>query len=211
MSKGKEKANAQGWVRNRGRSALCPCEPSQVIEVRDRDGDIYEVEASALRWHHIGNCGDIMAWRHISDDQQALEKAFDACVEKCASTEPGHVEMPATTTIDGPLQWRDRITEIDRAIEALEEERVSLVQRLADEGLQLIDGSMPDMSNPDNWKAGDLVVSLKESDSSYFKAGGIYVLRDDCENNHVKVKHDEAGQENGWSAHNFKWHSSQSK
>lgn len=135
----KTKANAQGWIRNRGRSGVCPVKPSQTIEVRDRDGDVYEVEASALRWHHIGNGGDIMAWRPISAEQSSAKKAFDACVEKCASTEPGHVEMPAAKYFDGPLQWRDRITEIDRTVEALEEERVSLVRRLADEGLQLIE------------------------------------------------------------------------
>lgn len=93
--------------------------------------------------------------------------------EKVKAAEP---EMPATTPIDGPLQWRDRIREIDAeeakrneehrvAIEALEEERLSLVQKLEDEGLRLIEekpacDGMPaeDMSDWRNWKVGDFIV-----------------------------------------------------
>ena len=47
-------------------------------------------------------------------------------------------EQEVTAPVDGPLQWRDRVTEIDRTVEALEEERASLVQKLADEGFALI-------------------------------------------------------------------------
>jgi len=43
-----------------------------------------------------------------------------------------------TAPVDGPLQWRDRVAEIDREVETLEEERASLIQRLADEGFSLI-------------------------------------------------------------------------
>lgn len=186
----KPKANKDGWVRNRGRSGVCPVEPSRVVKVRDRDGIIYEVEASALRWHHIGNGGDIMAWSPISAEQSSAEKEFDMCVEKCATTETGHAEMPDLTPIDGPLQWRDRITEIDRTVEALEEERVSLVQRLADEGLQLLRDfavralesaeSQPDMADWRNWKDGDLVECVKDGDScASLTIGKIYTLKSD--------------------------------
>lgn len=53
---------------------------------------------------------------------------------------------------------RDRIHEIDQQVDSLKEERVSLVQKLTDEGLALIAEESPaDMTNPDNWQVGDCV------------------------------------------------------
>lgn len=58
----------------------------------------------------------------------------------------------------GPLQWRDRIAEIDSTTHALTIERAELVQKLASEGFALIGRvvePVEDMSDWRNWKVGD--------------------------------------------------------
>lgn len=55
--------------------------------------------------------------------------------EKVKAAEP---EMPAAKYFDGPLQWRDRISEIDVAMRDMGRERKSLVDKLAAEGFAII-------------------------------------------------------------------------
>jgi hypothetical protein len=113
----KPKSNAQGWVRNRGRKN--PFDVCTLVDARLRSGEVVTGKFSEnLHWIHTGNSFDVMAYR----------------VNESVDPETPEVTAP----VDGPLQWRDRITEIDRAVEALEEERASLIQRLADEGFALI-------------------------------------------------------------------------
>jgi hypothetical protein len=113
----KPKANAQGWVRNRGRKN--PFDVCTLVDARLRSGEVAVGKFSDnLHWIHTGNHFDVMAYR--------VNESVDT-----ASPE-------VTAQVDGPLQWRDRITEIDWEVEALEEERASLIQKLADEGFKLI-------------------------------------------------------------------------
>lgn len=122
----KPKANNDGWIRHRG--GKCPVSDDTVVEYRMRDKLVMCKTARHVVWGHYGETGDVMAYRVIEQDKSA--DSVDAAPE-----EP---EMPAAKYFDGPLQWRDRITEIDRTVEALEEERASLIQKLADEGFALI-------------------------------------------------------------------------
>ena len=66
---------------------------------------------------------------------------------------------------------RDRILEIDRTTEALEEERVALVQRLAGEGFSLL--QVVAHSEPEEWKVGDLMEITGEEDGHKFEIGSI--------------------------------------
>lgn len=136
------KPNKDGWIRHRG--GKCPVEDGVAVDYRMRDGEIMTQPAVCLEWDHYGECGDIMAYRV----HKPAELRYDPCA-------------------DGPLQWRDRITEIDRTVEALEEERVALVQRLEGEGFRLIEWAaqpVEDMSDWRNWKAGDQVKVILAND-----------------------------------------------
>lgn len=120
----KQKANKDGWIRHRG--GKCPVEAGALIDIRMRCGHVeFGIDDAGIKWSHSGHPEDVMAYRIHQPDQ---------------SNDPVEVEAsaPEAQEIDGPLQWRDRIAEIDRTVEALEEERVSLIQKLADEGFQLI-------------------------------------------------------------------------
>ena len=127
IAKTAKKPNKDGWIRHRG--GKCPVEAGVIVEIRDRDGDIYEYNCSDMRWNHIGSGADIMAYRIYKPAEQPV-----------IDLPQGYGEVITATleNADGPLQWRDRIREIDRTVEALEEERVSLIQRLECEGLQLL-------------------------------------------------------------------------
>lgn len=86
----------------------------------------------------------------------------------------------------GPLQWRDRIAEIDSTSLALTTERADLVQKLASEGFALIGRinelltdamqAHEDMSDWRNWKAGDQLTTVLEN-SCNIQIGGIVTLR----------------------------------
>lgn len=129
----KPKANAHGWIRHKGRKM--PVSACKVVEIRTRGGEFEVCRASGFNWAAEDE-DQIMAYRLHQPEQSA-----DSVEVKAAEPE-------VTAPIDGPLQWRDRITEIDREVEALEEERASLIQKLADEGFKLIKREaveMPDM------------------------------------------------------------------
>lgn len=162
------KANKDGWIRHRG--GKCPVEKGTLIDVVYRDGVenlgvsactgfTGSVNRSAERWDHFFHYADIMRWRlHKPEIEQSV------------------VEV----AVDGPLDWRDRIRQIAaeeakcneehrQAIEALEEERVSLVQKLEAEDLKLIESNpacdgMPaeDMSDWRNWRVGDILEVVGE-------------------------------------------------
>lgn len=139
----KPKAKKDGWLRHRG--GKCPVEAGTLVDVRLRSGEIMlGVEAMtgwANSWSHDESPHDTMAWRPHKAEQNAHEQAFDACVEKCASTEPGEPEIPAAKQ-DSPLQWRDRVQEINRKMADLRAEKAGLIIKLSDEGFTLI-GEQP--------------------------------------------------------------------
>lgn len=123
---------------------------------------------------------------------------------------PGKIDQ-----IDGPIQWRDRIREIDTIVEALEEERVSLIQRLEDEGFKLIAVKIApkepdeDMSDWRNWRVGDLIERIAD-DSKYYTQGETYQV-ERTGNTGIWIEDDEDGNHH-WTtdiaiARNFKFHS----
>lgn len=177
-----------GWIRHRG--GKCPVGPIGNFEVRLRDGRILQSEdpdqEAELDWGHTGNRHhwEIMAWRpHVATVkecltvEQANQRAFDECVEKCASDDV----MPAAKQ-DGPLQWRDRILELDAeqkaadeshksATEARDAERAELVEKLRAEGLALIQAE--DMSDPANWQIDDLVEIIGSTNDGWLRYKGM--------------------------------------
>lgn len=98
---------------------------------------------------------------------------------------------------DGPLDWRDRIREIDAQQAALTGERAELVAKLAAEGLALcgepIKAATPaeDMSDPSKWKEGDLIEIIGD-DSHHFEVGEIVrlqVFEDDRDGDGHRYEH----------------------
>ncbi len=91
----------------------------------------------------------------------------------------------------GPLQWRDRIAEIDSTTMALTTERAELVQKLASEGFALIgrindllaDAAQKheDMGDPKKWKVGDELEAIGGCGGFSFTGEVVKVLvvRDD--------------------------------
>lgn len=233
-----------GWIRHRG--GKCPVDGEAKVEVRQRGGDIRAENAQDFWWEHRGNNGDIMSYRihrpHVATVkecltvEQANQRVFDDCVDKCASTEPGETEMPTAKYFDGPLQWRDRIHAIDAEQKAADEahkaatdartaERAELVQKLAGEGLALLwqqetPGPAEDMSDWRNWKAGDLLEMIDADLWSVMTNGKLYALLEPCDDQVFRVVDDMGDvhefdelqmQCSASPALDFKWHSRPSK
>ena len=115
-----------------------------------------------------------------------------------------------------PIEWRDRIRELDtqRAeveatyqcqVSEITKERESLVQKLAGEGLALAE----DMSDWRNWKAGDLVEWIGLS-SQHYTLGKTYEVEKVLDKG--LVMDDNNGGDHRWGgdqeiARAFKWHS----
>ena len=213
------KANKDGWKRHRG--GKCPVEAGTLIDVRYRDGQVNigvgacdgskgSASRSAVYWRHDGDSANIMAYRlHkpglVTDKEsltveQANERAFDACVEKCAADD---IEMPASLLVD-PLVCRDRIHAIDAEQKAADEahkaatdartaERAELVQKLAGEGLALLDkchalmngveerhgAPVEDMSDWRKWKSGDLVSTGRDPGGYSSVSNGVHEIEID--------------------------------
>lgn len=165
--------NAEGWIRHRG--GKCPVEDGVKVDYRMRSGDVdsFGRKSDTLYWDHDNEGGDIMAYRLHKPAEQ---------VEACSKPEL-RISLPENYgeiiggSVEGPLQWRDRITEIDATTQALTAERAELVQKLASEGFALIGRvvePVEDMSDWRNWKEGDLLEMVKASDWEEMTNGKLY-------------------------------------
>lgn len=209
------------WVRHRG--GKCPVDAGVLVDYRMRDG-LTRAKGSAAKilcWGHEGVKGDIMAYR-IHKPAEQLDPAAHKHHHSADQETTGPDLHGMLRKMDGPdvIQWRDRIRELDtqraeveatyqRQISEITQERESLVQKLAGEGLALVEvvvQPVKDMLDCKNWKLGDKVACLSDF-YDQFTSGALYQLRADVENGHVKIVMDDLGNENGWVAHSFKWHS----
>lgn len=178
-----------GWIRHRG--GKCPADLTALVEVRYRNGSTDDEHiAGELSWVHYGETDDIMAYRIIEEEKQEMAGPDIYAASEDFRDEPISVEYQST---DGPLDWRDRIREIDaymigekeahkRLIESAETERAELVAKLAAEGLALCGEPIKaieqaqDMSDPSKWKEGDLIEIIGD-DSHKFEVGEIVRLK----------------------------------
>ena len=159
------KANGNGWIRHRG--GKCPVEAGTLVDVRLRcKHEEIGVIADDPQWVHYNHPEDVMRYRPHKPaeqpDEHDLTQAPKPEVErKC---EGRNCEMPGAenhskeclldAAIDqgwaGPLEWRDRIRELDtqraeiestyqRKVSEITQERESWVQKLAGEGLALVE------------------------------------------------------------------------
>lgn len=212
------KANADGWIRHRG--GKCPVEAGTRVSTKYRDGTItlvHHLTADPMAsnvslktvWGHKKDQYDIMYYKpHKPTEQPALVNE-----ETIKATEPG--------APDTMLAIRDRIYALDtqraevestyqRQISEITQERESLVQNLAGEGLALVEAAVQpvgDMSDWRNWKEGDSVEALGNS-GGYTKGNTYPVKSISIERGIVNTLIDDRGsKKNGWSASMFKWHS----
>ena len=180
----KVKPNKDGWIRHRG--GKCPVDGGAEFEVRLRDGRVLSGDdCEDLDWAHTGSKAhwEIMAWRphkpERSEIVESLQRECKAIVDNANS-------------LSDPIAWRDRIREIDfaskeeearhcAAMKAYDEERASLVAKLKAEGFVLIQSDEPndemesaqqdiaqqDMSDPANWRVGDLFEITGEDDHEF--------------------------------------------
>jgi hypothetical protein len=186
------KANKDGWIRHRG--GKCPVEAGALVDVRFRSGITKTVcDSLSFRWDHTGQQGDIMAWRpHVATTEQSTE------VAQTVVTEGVKAEWEAKLAAN-PIQWRDRIHAIDAEQKAADEahkaatdartaERAELVQKLAGEGLALLDkchalmdgveerhgAPTEDMSDWRNWNVGDMLEMINPEPWSSMTMGKLY-------------------------------------
>lgn len=144
--------NAEGWIRHRG--GKCPVDGEIKVETRQRGGQIVIENAQDFWWEHRSNDGDIMAYKLHKPAEQVAGGIYAA--DDSVSTEQVAVSYIGES-VQGPLQWRDRITTIDFDIHALTTERAELVQKLASEGFALIGRAVEPVEDYGNIQIGDLV------------------------------------------------------
>ena len=123
--------NAEGWIRHSSKQQ--PVDDHVEVEILTRGGGYEIFEASGFAWNATGE-DQIMAYRLHNPAEQ---------VEACSKPElkislPENYGEIIDGSVEGPIQWRDRITEIDATTHALTTERAELVQKLASEGFALI-------------------------------------------------------------------------
>ena len=195
----KPKANAQGWIRHRGRKN--PFDVCTLVDARLRSGVVVTGKFSEnLHWLHTGNNFDVMAYRVNESVELKAAESVEVKAEQpylrdkrdIESDPEGILLIKSGDTLKAyrpdinPIQWRDRVTEIDREVEALEEERAILIQKLADEGLQLLrdfaikaleSAGQPDMSDWCNWQIGDLLEVVKNEFGHKFQIGEIVRMK----------------------------------
>lgn len=202
--------NAEGWIRHRG--GKCPVDGGAFIDVRYRGGHIdSNINMEQFRWNHDGGSVDILAYRLHKPAEQ---------VEPFIEAVHAFNALAKVPQLDGPIGWRDRITEIDSTTQALTTERAELVQKLASEGFALIwrindlltDAAQKheDMSDWRNWKAGDLVECATGEYQDVYTQGCNYAVKevkasaamvyDDC-------GHGSACDLSDSHMDKFKWHS----
>ena len=213
------------WKRHRG--GKCPVPDQTQVEVKFRDGDIRQSHASDFfGWNH-GELDDtraeVMQYRVISQPQAEHTDwvgpfpctTSDSTVneiELAISYSSGVCSLESKTEqMETPFKWRDEVTELNAYIEEFTRERDSLIERLASEGFALIppvvsvvsEFSGVDMSDWRNWKAGDIVTSLKNY-SNQFSIGSEYEI-ENIENEILEMVADDVGDPNGWDVENFKF------
>ena len=203
-----------GWIRHKGVNQ--PVADWVKVEIRTRGGDFEVCSADGFAWGANG-AEQIMAYRiHNPVEQPAIEPAVVENVQAFNA----QAELLYDPVAQGPLAWRDRIRTLDtqraeleatyqRQIGEIAKERGGLVQRLAGEGLALVEVLHPveDMSDPFNWKPGDLIECLENSGG--YTAGSLYTIKHlDFSRSGVSTVVDDKGSTgNGWGFRSFKWHS----
>lgn len=140
------KANGDGWIRHRG--GKCPVEAGVAVEYRMRSGTVMTSQTgSLLSWDHCDWGSDIMAYK-IHKPAEQLDPAAHKHQQPAEQQSTGQDLHGMLRKMDGPdvIKWRDRIRELDtqraevdstyqRQISEITQERESLVQKLAGEGL----------------------------------------------------------------------------
>ena len=141
---------ADCWIRHNSKQQ--PVDDHVEVEIRTRGGDYEICEASGFAWNATGE-DQIMAYRLHKPAEQ---------VEACSKPEL-RISLPENYgeiiggSVEGPIQWRDRITEIDATTQALTSERAELAQKLAGEGFALIGRAVEPVEDYGNIQIGDLV------------------------------------------------------
>lgn len=128
---------ANAWLPNRGRRTKLPFAKGALIDVKRRNGDVdyglscgkHDLKTSLSYWR-FGNGApdnplDILEYRESGPvDKPVRASDQDGC--------------GAGVSVD-PIAWRNRIREINKAIDSLREEREALVSLLSAEGFVLAD------------------------------------------------------------------------
>ena len=175
------------WKRHRG-GRKQPIEDGVKIEVRWRNGEVYETSSQLVDWVHYGASADIMAFRVISQPQAEEVDVKDTTI----GTLSYKVEIDTTVAsqatdelaakwdqVNGPLRWRDCVNELDAYIEEFTREREALINRLSEEGFALLPAMTAVMGVADSiipiedWQVGDIleVVARKGANSHEFEIG----------------------------------------
>lgn len=208
-----------GWKRHRG--GKCPVVAGTRVSTKHRDGTITPV-------HHL--TADPMArdvslktaWAHRKYRYDIMY--YKPAEQPAPVSEPkGEVFTGTVESASGPLEWRDRIHELDsmraeveevyqRQVSEIVKERGELVGKLAGEGLALVEVAVQpveDMSDPANWRKGDLVECCTDRWQGIYECGDQYeviqasplCIADDCggADSYCFISEE--------NAKHFKWHS----
>jgi len=147
---------------------------------------------------------------------ESLQEVVQMIAKGAGTVLPGALE-----SVSCPLEWRNRIYELDtqraeleatyqRQVGEIDWKRGELVGKLASEGLALVEVAVQpveDMSDPVNWRKGDLITFVEEAKDRCFTTGKQYVFEDLDGYGSAAVLADDEGDENGWAVEYFKWHS----
>ena len=162
------------WKRHRGGKQ--PVANDTQVECRMRNGDIEKFNASGFMWDHNGQDDDIMAYRVISQPQaEEVDSISEAAHKPIIEALNTMATQWHEDQIDGPIKWRDEVTELNAYIEKYTRERDAIIERLASEGFALIppvvsvvsEFSGAGMIFPiEEWQIGDIVQVVSVSDES---------------------------------------------
>lgn len=185
-----ERDRQKGGERKRHRGGYQKLDDEVLVEVKLRNGDIFQAMSEDLVWahHNCPACDNIMQYRIISQPQaEEVEMVSAKTIEAMDATDRGEgrtfnsaqdlyaaldiTSKAKTDQIDGPIKWRDTIIHCQAIIEDCEREIKRNVDLLDAEGLMMQTDSKKamqhyvsdvDMSDWRNWKAGDVLKMLDD-------------------------------------------------
>ena len=191
--------NAEGWIRHNSKQQ--PVDDHVAVEIRTRGGDYEICEASGFAWNATGE-DQVMAYRLHKPAEQV-----EACSKPELRSLPENYGEIIGGSVEGPIQWRDRITTIDFDIHSLTAERADLVQKLASEGFALIGRDAEPVDDYGNIQIGDLVSVIgigRFSDCTGLSVGDIVEVTSVDNDEGIKTV---SGGSWGGIGYNYKFHS----
>ena len=214
--------DADGWIEWHG--GECPVSGDAIVDAKTRCGArLSQVECALLAWDHLGMAGDIIAYRIHQPEQEETPMTIEQLLAKANkhAAKAARHESKAAKHTARQLEYFARAAEMvpeGYELRLKDDGEVDVAE--ADNDVTWIKPEGPeeklnwiytgeDMTDPSNWRAGDVVECVSGYAGVGLSEGGRYSLREECRpyptGPRASIEADDHGQKNGHDARYFRW------